>query len=80
MPLNDVRQVKNEIMYDLAVTVRCFIEKGWTSNRIAKKIPNKKWNCSCENLSTKKGVNCLRTSKILRMLSDTNGMMLTMRR
>jgi len=28
----------------LAVIVTCFTEKGWTGTRIAKKIPNKKWN------------------------------------
>lgn len=29
----------------------------------------------CKYLSTKEGVNCLQTSKILRLLSETNGMM-----
>jgi len=37
------------------------------------------WDMSCKNLSTKEGVNRLRTSKIFRMLSETNGRMLTIR-
>ena len=61
---------------DLAVMVTCLTEKGWTGTL---NIDYSIWDILQELvLSMKEDVNRLQTSKVFRMLSETNSIMLMM--
>ena len=61
---------------DLAVMVTCFTEKGWTGTLNG--LDYSTWTY-CKNLSMKECVNRLQTSKICRMLLETNDILLMTR-
>ena len=63
---------------DLAIVVTCFTEKGSTGT--LNPLDNFIWDILKElKLPTKEGMNCLQTSKIVKVLSETNGIMLMIR-
>ena len=63
---------------DLAVVVTCFTEKGSTGT--LNPLDNFIWDILKElKLPMKEGMNCLQTSKIVKVLSETNGIMLMIR-